>query len=175
MMNTPSTPVLMGELPMRQKRITPANGPAGVMPTKVGGLLPHKTIRGSLPNKMVDWERSVSPNDNIGEHEDRVASAKDREGHEDDGLSQGEDKVDEMQDEAQNEAPMRWRTQVAIQDQKEHILLAGKWAGLGAIQKANEVCVNVSGTENGSLNWINHCFPGPTHIPHHYMQPVCQR
>lgn len=53
---------------------------------------------------------------------------------------------DEVQDEATvpGRAPMRWQTQVAIQDQKEHILSAGKWAGLGAVQKVNEVHVNVS-------------------------------
>ena len=104
-----------------------------------------------------------------------MASAQDGEGHEDDGLIQGEDKVDKTQDEVQNEAPTRQRTQVAIQDQKEHILSAGKWAGLGAIRKVNEIHMNVSGTKNGGLIWINRRFPGPTHIPLCYMWPMCQR
>ena len=66
-------------------------------------------------------------------------------------MSQGEEEVDETQDEATSEALMRWKTRVAIEDQKTYILAPGKWAGLGAVWKANEVCVNVSGTTIGGL------------------------
>ena len=34
---------------------------------------------------------------------------------------------------------------VAIQDTLEHVLVAGRWAGLGAVHKANEIRVKVSG------------------------------
>ena len=56
-----------------------------------------------------------------------------------------------MQDEATSKALTRRKTQVAIEDQKTYILAAGKWAGLGAIRKANEVCINVSGTAISGL------------------------
>ena len=52
--NAPSTPVLTGESPVQRKRLTPVDGPAGVMPMKVGGLLPHKTTGGPSPNKTTD-------------------------------------------------------------------------------------------------------------------------
>ena len=61
------------------------------------------------------------------------ASAQDGEDCEDDGSSQGEEEVDEMQDEATSKALTRRKTRVAIEDQKTYILAAGKWAGLGAI------------------------------------------
>ena len=78
-------------------------------------------------------------------------SAQDGEDHKDDGSSQGEEEVDETQDEAMSEAPTRRKTRVAIKDKKTYILAVGKWAGLGAIQKANEVRMNVSGTAIGGL------------------------
>ena len=101
-------------------------------------------------------------------------SASDGEDCEDDGLSQGEEEVDEMQDEATSKALTRRKTQVAIEDQKTYILAAGKWAGLGAVWKANKVCVNVSGTAIGGLLRIDRQFPGPARIPFHHMRPVHQ-
>ena len=152
LMNVPLTPVPMGESPAWRKRITPADGPVGVTPMKDGGSLPHKTIGGLLPDKTVERMRMALPKDNNGGHADGVASAQDGEDRKDDRSSQGEDEVDKMQDEAMSEALMRQKTQVAIEDQKEHILAVGKWAGLGAVWKVNEVHVNVSGTEIGGLN-----------------------
>ena len=64
-----------------------------------------------------------------------------------------------MQDEVTSEAPTRQKTRVAIEDQKTYILAAGRWAGLGAIQKVNEVHVNVSGTAIGGLLRIDCRFP----------------
>ena len=93
------------------------------------------------------------------DHEGRAGSevsAQDGEGCEDDGSSQGEEEVDETQDEVTSEAPTRWKTRVAIEDQKTYILAVGKWAGLGAVQKANKVCVNVSGTAISGLLQIDH-------------------
>ena len=84
------------------------------------------------------------------------ASAKDGEDHEDDGSSQGEEEVDETQDEAMSKAPTMEKTRVAIKDQKTYILVVGKWAGLGAVRKVNEVRVNVSGTAISGLLQIDH-------------------
>ena len=151
-MNVPLTPVLTGESPARQKRLTPVDGPVGVTPTKVGGSsprkttggpLPNKATAGPLPNKMTDQKRTASPKDDNEGCVGSEASAQDGEDREDDGLNQGEEEVDEMQDDVTSEAPTRRKTQVAIEDQKTYILAAGKWAGLGAIRKVNEVCVNV--------------------------------
>ena len=44
-------------------------------------------------------------------------------------------------------APTRHGMQVAIQDMQEHALVAGKWASLGAVHKANVICVKVSELE----------------------------
>ena len=92
----------------KKKRITPANGPTGVSPTKGGGLSPRKAIRESLPrkeigesslSKTVECEMSVSAKDDSEKREDARASAQDREGGKDDGLSQGEDEVDKTEEE----------------------------------------------------------------------------
>ena len=96
------------------------------MPTKVGGLSPHKTTRGPSPNKMTDQKRMALPEDDNEGRAGGEASAQDGEDREDDGLSHGEEEVDEMQDEATSEAPTRQKTWVAIEDQKTYILAAGK-------------------------------------------------
>ena len=146
-MTTPLTPSPMGESPARKKWITSTDGPAGVSPTKGGGSLPHKAIGESSPSKTVEREMSASAKDDSEKHEDAKASAQDWEGGKDNGSSQGEDKVDETEEEVTSEAPKRRKTLVAIEDRKEHILVAGKWAGLGAVWKVNEVCMNVSVTK----------------------------
>ena len=96
----PSTPVPMGELPTckKKKRITPADGPTGVSPTKGGGSSPRKAIGELSPSKTIKHEMSVSAKDDSEKCEDARESAQDREGGEDDGSSQGEDEVDEMED-----------------------------------------------------------------------------
>ena len=61
---------------------------------------------------------------------------------------QGEDKADDATDgTAMPEVvPARRGTQVVEQDRKEHLLAAGKWFGLSAVRKANEIYINVSET-----------------------------
>ena len=134
--------------------------------------MPRKAIGELSPSKTVEWEMLASAKDNSEKREDAKASAQDREGGEDDRSSQGEDKVDEMEEEVTSKAPKRRKTLVAIEDQKEHILAAGKWAGLGAIQKANEVGVNVSVTEVDSPYWIDRCVTGSTCLPRRDMRPM---
>ena len=169
--DAPMTPVLTAESPVHRKRNTPVDGP---MPMKLGGSSPCKTTGGPLPDKTNERKRTASPEDNNDGRVGSEESAQDRGDCEDNGLSQGEEEVDETQDEATNEAPTWWKTQVAMQDQKEHVLTAGKWEGLGAMRKANKVHVNVSGTAIGSLNRNDRQFPGPAHIPLRYMRPMCQ-
>ena len=68
-----------------------------------------------------------------------------REGSEEGGLSQGEEEVDEMDDDADIEVvtpgatASRHGMQVAKLDQQEFWLTGGKWAGKGAVQKAVEI------------------------------------
>ena len=76
-----------------------------------------------------------------GEREGGGSPERDVEEHNSKESSQGEDEMDEM---PLPHAPARRGTQVAIQDTLEHALVAGKWAGLGAVRKANEVRVKVS-------------------------------
>ena len=111
-------------------------------------MSPHKAIGESSPSKTIKRKMSASAKDDSEKREDTGESAQDREGGEDDSLSQGEDEVDKTEEEAMSEAPKRRKTQVAIEDQKEHILAVGKWAGLGAIWKANKVHMNMSGTKS---------------------------
>ena len=66
------------------------------------------------------------------------------------------------------------KTLVAIEDEKEHILAAGKWAGLGAVRKANEVRVNVGITEIDGPHWIDHRYTGSTCVLLHNMWPMHQ-
>ena len=66
----------------------------------------------------------------------------DNEEHDNPELSQGEEEVDKT---PSPHAPTRHGMQVAIQDTLEHMLVAGKWAGLGAVRKVNEVRIKVSG------------------------------
>ena len=69
--------------------------------------------------------------------------------HEGDADSdQGEDEPDDATDgtTTPEAGPARRRTQVVEQDHKEHLLAAGKWFGLGAVRKANEIRINVSET-----------------------------
>ena len=164
LVTTPLTPSPMGESPTRKKWITSADGPAGVSS-------PRKAIEESSPSKTVERDMSASAKDNSEKHAGAKASAQDREGGEDNGSSQGEDEVEE---EVTSEAPKRRKTLVAIEDEKEHILVAGKWAGLGAVRKANEVRVNVGITEIDSPHWIDHRYTGSTCVPRRNMRPMCQ-
>ena len=74
----------------------------------------------------------------------KEGESPEREGDAD--LDQGEDKPDDAMDgtTTPEAGPARRRTQVAEQDRKEHLLAAGKWFGLGAMQKANEIRIDVS-------------------------------
>ena len=74
--------------------------------------------------------------------DEREGDESDNEEHDDTESSQGKEEVDEM---LLPRAPARHGTQVAVQDTLEHVLVAGKWAGLGAVCKANKVHVKVSG------------------------------
>ena len=75
----------------------------------------------------------------------------DNEGRDDAESSQGEEEVDEPLETLSPHAPTRHGTQVVIQDMLEHVLVAGKWASLGAVRKANEICVKMS--RSGSDRW----------------------
>ena len=174
LVTTPLTPLPMGESPACKKRITSADGPAGVSPTKGGGSSPHKAVEESSPSKTVKRDMSASAKDDSEKCADAKASAQDREGGEDNGSSQGEDEVDETEEEVTSEAPKRRKTLVAIKDEKEHILAAGKWAGLGAVRKANEVRVNVGITEIDGPHWIDHRYTGSTRVPCRNMWPMRQ-
>ena len=61
---------------------------------------------------------------------------------------QGEDEPDDATDgmAMPEVVPIRCGTQVAEQDHKEHLLAAGKWFGLSAVRKANEIRIDVSET-----------------------------
>ena len=69
----------------------------------------------------------------------------DNERRDDAESSQGEEEVDETLKTPSPCAPTRRGTQVAIQDTLEHVLVAGRWAGLGVVRRANEIHVKVSG------------------------------
>ena len=114
LVTTPLTPSPMGESPAHEKRITSADGPARVSPTKGGGSSPHKAIEESSPSKTVKRDMSASAKDDSEKRADAKALAQDREGGEDNGSSQGEDKVEE---EVTSEAPKRRKTLVAIEDE----------------------------------------------------------
>ena len=72
-------------------------------------------------------------------------------------VCEGGDNSDQGENEANNAldgtampkaVPVRCGTQVMEKDQKEHLLAAGKWFGLDAVQKANEIHINVSEPPN---------------------------
>ena len=112
LVTTPSTQSPMGESPVHKKRITSADRPAGVSPTKGGGSSPHKAIGELSPSKTVKQEMLASAKDDSEKREDVKASVQDREGGEDDGSSQGEDEMEEVT----SKAPKRRKTLVAIED-----------------------------------------------------------
>ena len=112
------------------KMTTPAKLLDAAMPTKTGAR--QSMDSGGQPAWSAQQETGV------GEHE---GGRSDIEEHNDKELSQGEDEMDEMLTPC---APTRHGTQVAIQDMLEHVLVAGKWASLGAVCKANEIHVKVS-------------------------------
>ena len=66
----------------------------------------------------------------------------DNEEHNNADSSQGKEEVDKT---LSPHAPTQRGMQVAIQDTLEHMLVAGKWAGLGVVHKVNEVHIKVSG------------------------------
>ena len=138
---------------LRGKMASPAKLPVAAMPTRdsipLGKMITlAKRLDAATPTKM----RS-GPSMGSGGRPSKVAQQGmgpgECEGDESDNkecdnveLSQGKEEVDET---PLPHAPTQHGMQVVIQDTLEHVLVAGKWAGLGAVRKANEVRVKVSG------------------------------
>ena len=130
---------------------TPGNsrGTQAVSPTKTGKgtSLGKGTPRG--PETPSQLGGGALPKKQVGGSEEEPDES--REGSEEGGLSQGEDEVDKMDDDVDIEVvtpgttATRHGTQVAKLDQQEFPLMGGKWAGKGAVWKAVEIRVNVSG------------------------------
>ena len=123
----------MKDLIPRGKIATPAKLPVAEMLMKMGAR-PSMDSRGQLA-------QSAQQETGVREHKGGGSPVKDIEEHDDEELSLGKDKMDET---PMPHAPARCGMQVAIQDMLEHALVAGKWAGLGVMRKANKICVKVS-------------------------------
>ena len=113
------------------KMTTPTKCLDVATPTKVRS----RPSMGSRSRRSKVAQQGMGPDEHEGDE-------LDNEEHDNTESSQGEEEVDEM---LSPHAPAQHGTQVAVQDTLEHVLVAGKWAGLGAVRKANEVCVKVSG------------------------------
>ena len=77
---------------------------------------------------------------------------QDKDGH----PSQGEDKVDKSQDDVETPGviPKGHGKTVTEQDQVNQPLMGGKWVGLGVVQRAGEICLEVSDSE-ASHAWVD--------------------
>ena len=121
-------------------------------PTKMGkGTSPGKGMpSGQETPSQLGGRASLEKQMGGGEDEPDASG----EGSEDRGLSQGEDKVDETDNEVVTPgATAAWcGTQVAELDQQEFLLMGGKWAGKGAVRKVVEIQVNVS---DPPADWTN--------------------
>ena len=147
----PSTPVPTGNTTARRALETPGNprGTQTVSPMKTGkGVLPEKgTPHSQETLSQLGSRASLKKPVGGGEEEPN----KSGEGSEEGGSSQGEDEVDEMDNGVDSRVVTTGATarqcgmQVAELDQQEFPLMGGKWAGKGAVRKAAEIRVNVSG------------------------------
>ena len=116
---------------------------------------------------------------NKGAHQEQVSGGDEEpdsggEGPKEEGLSKGEDEVGDMDDEAvtPSVAPTRCGMQVTKKYQQEFPMMGGKWVGKGAIWKAAEIRVNVSGLKlsKGQANWRT---SGDGGVPHCHEQALC--
>ena len=154
----PSTLVLTGNTTPWHALETLGNlrGTQVVSPTKMGkGALPGKGTPCGQETPSQLGSRVSPKKPVVGGEEEPDESG---EGSEEGGSSQGEDKADEMDANVDIDAETpgvtatRRGTQVTELDQQEFLLTGGEWAGKGAVRKAAEIWVNVSGPSADQTN-----------------------